>query len=279
MMQDVHKDFVDWVQRAFHDQGLRPDAMFLNPRFPREAVIQRQVLEGVHGVVELDMRAQNTAKISLQVFDRSAGTNVRFDQYQELDPPVAAQLVLRTKGSAVAQQQQQQAPAYPTYPPQPYGAPNPYGGYGQPSMQQQPQPQATSDISALVTQLSHMPNIDAATMQTILASIQQQQQPQPPAPVPHTPVNAYPSYNQGSAGQVDLNALINNISAASANNGPAAMRTGGGMAAGGYAPQPGGFQQQPQQQQGLPQPQIVAGSSDPARDVQDIIATFARYRQ
>lgn len=276
MMQDVHKDFVDWVQRSFHEQGLRPDAMFLNPRFPREAVIQRQVLEGVHGVVELDMRAQNTGKISLQVFDRCAGSNVRFDQYQELDPTVAAQLVLRTKASAVAQQQQQ-APTYPSYAPQPYGAPNPYGGYGQPAMQQPQQPQATSDITALVSQLSQMPNIDAGTMQTILASLQPQQ---PAAPVvPPTPVNNYPAYPQAAAPQVDLTALINNLSAASANNGPAAMRGGGAMTSGRYA-HPGGYpQQQPQQQQMPAQPQTVAGSSDPARDVQDIIATFARYRQ
>lgn len=263
MMQDVHKDFVDWVQRAFHEQGLRPDAMFLNPRFPREAVIQRQVLEGVHGVVELDMRAQNTAKISLQVFDRSAGNNVRFDQYQELDPPVAAQLVLRTKGSVA---QQHPVPAYapqPSFPAQPYGAPTQYGGYAQAPVQQPPP--ATPDLTALVTQLSQMPNIDNASMQTILASIQQQQAPA------HTPINyaAYAGPPQTGGNQLDINALINNISAASANNGPPGIRSGG-MA--GY-PQPG----YPQANQGAPQP--VVGSSDPARDVQNIMATLAMFRQ
>ncbi|KAJ4388120.1 nuclear polyadenylated RNA-binding protein 3 [Gnomoniopsis smithogilvyi] len=261
MMQDVHKDFVDWVQRAFYEQGLRPNAMFLNPRFPREAVIQRQVLEGVHGVVELDMRAQHTAKISLQVFDRSAGSNVRFDQYQELDPPVAAQLVLRTKGSVA------QPPAYPpqpSYPPQPYGAPAPYGGYPQPPVQQPPA--ATPDLTSLVGQLSQMPNVDNNTLQTILASLQQQQ----PTPTQPPPVNyaAYQGQPQGAPPpQVDYNALINNISAASVKGGQPPM----GAGVPGY-PQPG----YPQGNRGPPQP--VAGSTDPARDVENIMATLARYR-
>lgn len=262
MMQDVHKDFVDWVQRAFYEQGLRPNAMFLNPRFPREAVIQRQVLEGVHGVVELDMRAQHTAKISLQVFDRSAGSNVRFDQYQELDPPVAAQLVLRTKGS-VAQPPQPAYPPQPSYPPQPYGAPAPYGGYPQPPVQQPPP--ATPDLTSLVGQLSQMPNVDNTTLQTILASLQPQPQPQPTPTHPAANYAAYQGQPQGGPpAQVDYNALINNISAASAKNGPPPMGAG--------YPQPG-YQQG---NRGPPQP--AAGSSDPARDVENIMATLARYR-
>lgn len=264
MMQDVHKDFVDWVQRAFYEQGLRPNAMFLNPRFPREAVIQRQVLEGVHGVVELDMRAQHTAKISLQVFDRSAGSNVRFDQYQELDPPVAAQLVLRTKGSVA--QQPAYPPPHPSYPPQPYGAPapGPYNGYPQPPMQQQqqPPPAAAPDLTSLVGQLSQMPNVDNNTLQTILASLQPQAAP-PPANY-----GAYQGQPQGGPPppppQVDYNALINNISAASAKNGQPPMGAG--------YPQPG----YPQGNRGPPQ--SIAGSTDPARDVENIMATLARYR-
>lgn len=261
LMQDVHKDFVDWVQRAFYDRGLKTNAMFLNPRFPRDAVIQRQVLEGVHGVVELDVRAQSTAKISLQVFDRSAGNNVRYDQYQELDPTIAAQLVLRAKGSVA------QPPAYPPqpgYPSQPYGTPAPYPAYQQPPLQQPPA--AMPDMTSLVGQLSQMPNVDPSTLQTILASLQQ------PAP-PQTPSNY--SHHHGLPpgapnSQVDLNTLISNMSAASANTGHPAM---------GVAGMPGGYAATPYQQGGRGPPQPVAGSSDPARDVENIMATLARYRQ
>ncbi|KAI3401106.1 hypothetical protein diail_252 [Diaporthe ilicicola] len=265
LMQDVHKDFVEWVQRAFMDARLRVTAMFLNPRFPRDQVIQRQIVEGVHAVVELDMRAQTTAKIPLQVFDRSAGNNnVRFDQYQELDPPIAAQLVLRAKGSVASQ------PAYPSqasYPPQPYGTPAPYGGYQQPTAPAQQYPAAAPDLTSIMGQLSQMGNVDNATLQTILASLQQ--------PQPHTPSPAmHPAHSMGapaapSAG-VDLNALINNLAAASANNAPPQM------AAGGIAGYPAPAYPQPPRGQAVPP---AAGSSDPARDVQNIMDTLARIRQ
>lgn len=262
LLQDVHKDFVDWVQRAFWECKLKTNVMFLNPRFPRDAVLQRQVLEGVHGVVELDMRAQNTAKISLQVFDRSAGSNVRFDQYQDLDPPIAAQLVLRTKGAGAPA-----PPAYPSQPAyqaQPYGAPAGYPAYPQPSAPVQQPPAANPDITGLVGQLSQMPNVDGATLQTILASLQQPGAPHAPAgyPVPYGGHQAPPNP------QVDLNALITNLSAASANTGQPAM----GAAMPGYPA--------PAYQQGNRGPTpLQAGSSDPARDVENIMATLARIRQ
>lgn len=234
--------------------------MFLNPRFPREAVIQRQVLEGVHGVVELDMRAQSTARISLQVFDRSAGTNVRYDQYQDLDPTIAAQLVLRTKGSVA---QQPAYPPQPSYPPQPYGAPAPYSAYQQPPAQQ---PAAAPDLQSLVGQLSQMPNVDNSTLQTILASLQQPTPSQTPANYP--PHHGAPPAAPNS--QVDLNTLISSFSAASANTGQPVMG-GPGMPAGYPAPA------YHHGSRGPPQP--AAGSSDPARDVENIMATLARYRQ
>lgn len=265
-MQDVHKDFVEWVQRAFLDARLRVTAMFLNPRFPRDQVIQRQVLEGVHAVVELDMRAQTTAKIPLQVFDRSAGNNVRFDQYQELDPPIAAQLVLRAKGSVASQPTY---PPQPSYPPQPYGAPAPYGAYQQPPTpaQQYPAPAAAPDLTAIMAQLTQMGNVDSATLQTIISTIQQSQ-PQTPAPAVH-PAHQMGAPAAPSAG-VDLNALIGNLTAASATNTPPAMGLPGmpGYPAPAYPQAPRGPAMPP-----------AAGSSDPARDVQNIMDTLARIRQ
>ncbi|ROW09866.1 hypothetical protein VPNG_06305 [Cytospora leucostoma] len=264
LMQDVHKDFVEWVQRAFWERGLRVNAMFLNPRFPRDAVIQRQVLEGVHAVVELDMRAQNTAKIPLQVFDRSVGNNVRFDQYQDLEPPIASQLVLRAKGS-VAQQ-----PTYPppaAYAPQPYGAPAPYGAYQQaPTPVQQP-PAAAPDLTSLVGQLSQMGNVDNNTLQTILASLQPAPQPHIPTHMAHAPPVATPGIPNAG---VDLNSLISNLAAASANSAPPAM----GVPVIPSYPGPT-YQNNTRGPRGPP----AAGSSDPARDVQNIMDTLARIRQ
>lgn len=45
-----------------------------------QAVIRRQILEGVIAVVELSRASQYTGKIPLQIFDRSGGAdNVRYN--------------------------------------------------------------------------------------------------------------------------------------------------------------------------------------------------------
>ncbi|KAI1771007.1 hypothetical protein F4818DRAFT_430875 [Hypoxylon cercidicola] len=141
LLHEVGRDFISWVERAFTHQNLRVQVMFLSPHYPRDAVIHRQALEGVHAVVELDYKSQQTGFISLQVFDRSAGhNNVRYDQYQDLDPNVAASLVTRTKSQAQLQppyggqypptpQYAQAAQPQPPYLPAAYPAPSYPGAY------------------------------------------------------------------------------------------------------------------------------------------------------
>ncbi|KAI1505111.1 hypothetical protein F5X99DRAFT_405378 [Biscogniauxia marginata] len=188
LLQDVERDFVSWAERAFVAQGLKVHVMFLNPQFPRDAVIQRQVMEGVHAVVELDYRAQQYGKIPLQVFDRSAGhNNVRYDQYQDLEPHVAAQLVLRAKSQA-----QLQSPygngQFPPVQPYPH-APQP--PYMPPSYPNQPYAGPTAGPGPAAGPL------DNVTLQKILGSLQGQPgapqmpgQPMPPTGGPQVDVNA-----------------------------------------------------------------------------------------
>ena len=50
------------------------------PRVSLEAVLKRQILEGVQAVVQIFRKSQVTGKIPLRVYNRSAGIdNVRFD--------------------------------------------------------------------------------------------------------------------------------------------------------------------------------------------------------
>ncbi|KAK4143035.1 uncharacterized protein C8A04DRAFT_12707 [Dichotomopilus funicola] len=111
LLQEVSRDFVAWVQGAFHNKGLKTDVMYLNPRFPRETVLQRQVVEGVHAIIDLDYGAQAKGKIPIQVFIRSGGSSVRFELYQDVDPPIAAELVAREKSQSATQQAAVQAQA------------------------------------------------------------------------------------------------------------------------------------------------------------------------
>jgi len=240
---ELDRGFVAWVEGELRGRGIKSEVMFLSPRLPLEAVIRRQILEGVHAVSQLDMRSQNSSKISLQVFDRQAGANnVRFDEYQDLEPKIAAELVLRAKqnearNSAYAQPQFAPAQQY----------------------QQPPATQPASNLASLVGQL------DNATLQRLLSSLNTgpQQQHNAPAAAANSsidlagllgslkqqqqqPQQSYPLQQQPTA---DPYALI-------AANPALASLLGNGAA--------------PQQSQ--PQPQQ-------SQQVQNIMAQLAKFRQ
>jgi hypothetical protein len=215
--------------------------MFLNPQFPRDAVIRHQVLEGVHAVVELDNRAAKLGKIPLQVFDRSAGyNNVRFDQYQDLDTTIAAQLVARTKS-----QSQILPPAYKSsqYPP-PNQYPPPTQGHYDPSSY------SNRSYPSPFVPVAGGASLDPAAINKILGSLNgQSSRPQGYAP----PV---------SGPQVDVNRLLATLST-----------TSNGMT--GYPPQHGtSYANSP-----VNMPPVAPNDDNPAQHVQDIMAQLARYRQ
>ncbi|CAG8950909.1 hypothetical protein HYFRA_00003126 [Hymenoscyphus fraxineus] len=123
LMDQLDRGFVQWVEGEFHARAIKTQVMFLSPRLPLETVIRRQILEGVHAVSQLNMKSQNSSRVPLQVFDRQGGANnVRFDEYQDLEPKVAAELVVRAK-------QDSSAPQPPQMPQ--YGVPYSNGQYNQ----------------------------------------------------------------------------------------------------------------------------------------------------
>lgn len=162
--------------------------MFLNPRFPRDLVIQRQVVEGVHGVAELDYRSQSTAKIPLQTFDRSTGRhNARFDQYQDLDPKIAAEIVMRARAQSQIPAQSGYNNAY--YPPVSYPAP-PHMAPQYPGMPGQAPPNP------------NLGGVDNATLQRVLSAVQGG----------HHPGQLHMAAGPG----VDMNAVLSALGAGSA---------------------------------------------------------------
>ncbi|KAK9413421.1 hypothetical protein SUNI508_02620 [Seiridium unicorne] len=188
LLEEVHRDFVGWVQGAFVERGLKVEVMYLNPRFPRDLVIQRQVVEGVYGVAELDFRSQTAAKIPLQTFDRSAGRhNARFDQYQDLEPRIAAEIIARAKS-----QGQLQSPAgygNGQYPPV---------NYPQAQMPPQSYPQMPGQPPANL----NLGGLDNATLQRVLSAVQGG----PQAGMPGQP-------QMGAAPGVDVNAVLSVLGA------------------------------------------------------------------
>ncbi|EXK48619.1 hypothetical protein FOMG_01472 [Fusarium oxysporum f. sp. melonis 26406] len=258
LQPDVNRDFVNWVEQAFKSQGLRSEVMFLHPRIPKDMVVQRQAAEGVHAVVDLDIRAQSSGKIPVQAFDRSAGSNnVRYDQYENLDPATAAKVILQAKASGGPPNYGQtyrgngygSAPygGQPPYqaPAASYPGPPPPAQYGQ----QQPPPANVADIANMMGQL------DPASLQQLLAQVQGGVQ-------NPTPAQGGTSAAAAGAPQPDIQALLGSL--------------GGNGAA-----------QQHQQQQHPPGPYGASyghvpqppSNGDAAVQVQNIMAQLARYRQ
>ena len=146
--ESLPKDFVQWVEDAFQDGGLRVNVLRMSPRLDEGLVEQRQILEGVLVIVRLDTAALASGKISLQVFDRRAGVdNVRFDTYANLDLPTAVALVNQAKQKNNQPVQQ----ALPNPFGQGFGAPPGVAPYNMPASAGTTNP---ANLSSLLTALS-----------------------------------------------------------------------------------------------------------------------------
>lgn len=103
VIDNLDREFIGWVEKAFASRGIRVAVLLLSPRLDEQAVVRRQILEGVLAVSKLTRTSQNTGKIDLQIFDRRGGqSNVRFEEYSNLDPATCAELVLRARSTHAA---------------------------------------------------------------------------------------------------------------------------------------------------------------------------------
>lgn len=277
--QGLDRDFIKWAQAPFIERGLRTDVILLTPHTPpRDSIIQVHVLEGVFAVVDLDRKAQANGKIPVQVFNRSAGvSNVRFDGYQDLAPSVAADVVLRAKSAAVAQQPQQYPPHQPPYSQGHQGPPS-YGqqyahpqaaGYSSAPPAAAVVPSNGIDLASLVGQL------DNATLAQLLGAMQAPQAAPaavpPPASYGQPPPAAQYATPANAAQQAQLAALLSTLGAgaAPAPSAPHAYgSTSAPYAAGVPAVYPAAAAYQPAAPQGADE-----------QSIQAIMAYFAKSRQ
>lgn len=217
MLTDVNSNFVFYVENGFRSKTLRSEVLTLSPRITLQAVIKRQVLEGVQAVVKLNRLAQLSGKIALQVFDRSSGAeNVNFNgksclflrlcffsdpitEYEGLDVNVAADIVIHSK--RLQAQHVTAAAQYTPSPTTPYGTssqfslPNTSSYPSQPS-QSAGQPNVANMIS----------NLDGASLQKLLGTLQQPHG-QRPAPISQQA----PAPNPSAQSAPDLASLLSNV--------------------------------------------------------------------
>ncbi|RDA82697.1 hypothetical protein CP532_3925 [Ophiocordyceps camponoti-leonardi (nom. inval.)] len=280
LQPEVSRDFATWVEAAFKAKGLKTEVMYLHPRFPKSQVVQRLAAEGVYGVVDLDLRSQSLSRIPVQAFDRSGGGNkVRFDQYLDLEPSTAAEVIVRAKSTMAAAYGQSYSAGYSNpygaHPPQPPLGPGYPGAYPPQQQQHQPpqQPPQQQPMPSAADLANLMGQVDNATLQRILSSMQGAALQAPAMPA---------GYGVGpppAGSQVDIQAILGSLGGAPPPAPPPPQQ---------QQPQ----QHQQHQQHGHPHQgqfgpaygsQVNGGGAnanpDAAAQVQNIMAQLARYRQ
>ncbi|KAF4547716.1 RNA recognition motif-containing protein 11 [Elsinoe fawcettii] len=176
IVDQIDQAWIQWLERTISSRGVKVDVLMLSPRLSEAAVIKRQIIEGVTAVSRINRFCRQTNKIPLQVFDRRGGTDVRFEEYADLDPQIAAEVVNRAKANNV-----------------PAPVPTPTYGYGYSGSTSQGPAQPAFSPGGLPAGLpaglppniqSAIGNMDAGTLQKLLGAMQpgQQQQQQQVAP-------------------------------------------------------------------------------------------------
>ncbi|EME40154.1 hypothetical protein DOTSEDRAFT_74850 [Dothistroma septosporum NZE10] len=254
-LDQLERDFLSWVEKAFTSKGVRVDVLILSPRLSEDAVVRRQIMEGVLAVSKLRRQNQDLAKIGLTIFKRKNGSrDVQFEEYDNLDPAICAELVLREK------QLQSAVPSYGNYPQQ-FGAPTPQPPMPQYGYQQQPppitptgwppgygQPPAPYGVPPGAPHGTPNPQVDPNNLQNLLSTLNQ--------PTPATPQHGRaPSYGAPPPGYPVI----------------APHQYGGHQHQPGYPPQ--------HAQQAPPQPPAAAGAplGQVPPNMQDILARLGTY--
>ncbi|KAI6825601.1 hypothetical protein KC340_g15659 [Hortaea werneckii] len=292
VLDALNRDFISWVERAFSSRGIRVDVLLLSPRLDEQAVIRRQIVEGVTAVSRLTRTNQDTGKIGLRIFDRRGGqNNVKFEDYDHLDPQICVELVLRAKNSyALA------PPSTPSYSSYAGNAPQ----YGLPPPPQPP--------SSLPPQFAGFPGQQPLPPPSVQAYGHPSQPPPgypphpsyvpapPPPPQSQQPPLAMPPSNlQSLISSLDPSGLQNLLSAMNNPSGSTnpqqqhhQQQQQAALAALQQNPAIVGMLQQQQQQQPTPQPQAQvqggSGSAGPRPgsgggnvNMQDILARLGTY--
>ena len=270
----VDQAFLNWVEDGLKRKGLSVGSTWLNQRTPLPAVIKRQIMEGVQAIVKISSVNQMRSKIPVQVFDRGAGTsNVTFNEYADLDVPVAADIILQARQKERAN----------TYAPRPPFPPN----LVPPSPYQQPPPHTPwTPQSAVVPQYPpHPPPPQNYTFPPHLQHPAQQQYRPQPQPQP-----SYTAPNSASSQASNLHELLANLKGGTAPPTPQSVQSVGQpfMQYGQPPPPPPPPQHQQQQYYSQPQyPQMTSlppqhqhqNGAPPQQNVQNIMDQLARFQR
>ncbi|KAI9682723.1 MAG: hypothetical protein M1829_006710 [Trizodia sp. TS-e1964] len=188
VIDNLNREFVSFVDRVFKERGLRCDVFFMNARSSLQMVVKTYIVQGVDAIVRLSMQSQISGRIPLQLFDRSGvDGKVQFEEYDHLEPHIAAEIVFSKKATRVSapvpahvpthnKQQQYGHQAQILTPPLSFNA----SGYGRPPVQpaHQMHPQPTQFQNNAISSGPNLTNLIASLnepdLQKLLDFMQQQ---------------------------------------------------------------------------------------------------------
>jgi nuclear polyadenylated RNA-binding protein 3 len=110
------RGYVHHVEDMFNDKRIRTEIIFVSPRASIPDITRQMVVDGALAVISLTRQLQERRKITMQTFQRNPNDPgaIKWDEYNEIDIPVAVDLVLAMKTASLPVQQ----PAFPVFPPQ-----------------------------------------------------------------------------------------------------------------------------------------------------------------
>jgi len=171
------------VEDLFGDRRIRTETIFTGPRTPPiPDLIRELVLDGALAVVFLSRHLQDRRRLTMQTFQRNPTDPgaIKWDEYKEIEIPIAVDLVIAMKRGPLSAPVQQQPP-YPAYPPQ-----------------YPPAPVAPALPTGVNPNLANIiGSMNPTTLQKVFGALAQQQ---PPPPVMPQPAYGYQPMQGGLAG-------------------------------------------------------------------------------
>ncbi|KAK6527928.1 hypothetical protein TWF281_009189 [Arthrobotrys megalospora] len=184
VFDELDPAYIKYVDGTFRERRLRTDVLHMTARINLESHIKEHVVQGCQAVVFLTRATQQASKVSIQIFKGNSGSAGQYDEYDMIPADSAAELVRRAVGNPPPPQPQYNGHSQGNYPPQQTAYQGqPHSAYV--SSNQQPlysinnsQPAPLTPTSLTQAGLTGiLQNLDPATLQTLLAQLQQQQQP------------------------------------------------------------------------------------------------------
>ncbi|EEB08587.2 poly(A) binding protein Nab3 [Schizosaccharomyces japonicus yFS275] len=99
---DCARTFVRYVEKVFRTHFLSTDTMYLSSQTSLSSIVRQLLLENVMAILYINTNLERSGKVSLQIFKKTSKEfEIHYDEYTNIDAPIAAELLARAKSNAL----------------------------------------------------------------------------------------------------------------------------------------------------------------------------------